>query len=60
MTIWGNEIVCKIASRKDSDRRNVLYLVNLTSNEEKSFVVPDCGCVPDICNYRKLVLVSNS
>ncbi|XP_054779236.1 putative F-box protein At3g10430 [Prosopis cineraria] len=52
LTIWRDEIVCKPCSKEDNAKgRNALYLINLTTNEVKSFVYPDY--VSSISNYAE-------
>ncbi|XP_054798483.1 uncharacterized protein LOC129303292 isoform X2 [Prosopis cineraria] len=54
MTIWRNQIVCKASSKDDNLKgRDVLYLLNIITNEAKRFDIPNCGYgyVHSMCNY---------
>ncbi|KAI9101394.1 hypothetical protein K1719_023876 [Acacia pycnantha] len=53
MTIWRNHVVCKASSEEDKVKgRDALYLLNLTTNEAKTFDIPKCCYyVRSMCNY---------
>ncbi|XP_028801601.1 putative F-box protein At5g52610 [Neltuma alba] len=62
MTMWRNEIICTPTSAEDNEEgRNVLYSMNITTNEVKRFVVPNFGPIRSIYDYAEsLVSVGNS
>ncbi|KAK4256275.1 hypothetical protein QN277_009160 [Acacia crassicarpa] len=63
MAIWRNEIVCKPDSEEHDDkgRRNVLCMMNLTTNEVKRSVISYCDSILRIYNYvESLVSVGNN
>ncbi|KAK4256379.1 hypothetical protein QN277_009254 [Acacia crassicarpa] len=53
MTIWRNHVVCKAFSKVDEVQgRDALYLLNLTTNEAKTFDIPKCWYhFRRMCNY---------
>ncbi|XP_028801600.1 uncharacterized protein LOC114756827 [Neltuma alba] len=62
MTMWRNEIICKATSAEDNEKgRNVLYSMNITTNEVKRFVVSNFAPIHSIYDYAEsLVFVGNS
>ncbi|KAK4256283.1 hypothetical protein QN277_009168 [Acacia crassicarpa] len=63
MTIWRNEIICKPHSeeRDDKGRINVIYMMNLTTNEVKGYVMPYRDYLLRIYNYvESLVSFGNN
>ncbi|KAI9108831.1 hypothetical protein K1719_020136 [Acacia pycnantha] len=57
VTIWRNEIVCK---RDNGGMRDVLYMMNLTTNEVKRSDIPYYDSLLNIYNYvESLVSVAN-
>ncbi|KAK4256276.1 hypothetical protein QN277_009161 [Acacia crassicarpa] len=62
-TIWRNEIVYVPGSKEHDDegRINVLYMMNLTTNEVKRSVIPNRDSILGIYNYvESLVSVGNN
>ncbi|KAI9075533.1 hypothetical protein K1719_042511 [Acacia pycnantha] len=58
-TIWSNNaIVCKPSLYKEyiEEGRNVLYLINLTTNEFKRLVIPYCGHINRIYNHVESIV----
>ncbi|KAK4256281.1 hypothetical protein QN277_009166 [Acacia crassicarpa] len=63
ITIWRNEIVCRPDSEEHDDkgRRNVLYMMNLTTNEVNRSIIPCRDSILRIYNYvESLVSVGNN
>ncbi|KAK4256272.1 hypothetical protein QN277_009157 [Acacia crassicarpa] len=57
-TVWSNAIVCKPSLYKEytEEGRNVLYIINLTTNEFKRLVIPYCGPVKRVYNHMESIV----